>query len=258
MVTVRRKQGPQLYTVYFDESGTHPDSDAAVVVDFVSNATKWAAFSEDWRQVLRDAGLEYFRMSLIENRQGPFADWAEDVKRDLLNRLLPIIKRHTFTSVGCVVKREWMDSHLSEFAQEICGDACGLAALSCFRHLGLRMQENDGWIDGIMESCASGSGALQLLFEEDSKITEWQEAHRINSMVFAEKREHPPLQAADILAYELYKHGLRKFRQEDRNARYPLRELASQRHQWVYLQEQDFIDLDNDLTAQLLARSKQP
>ena len=46
-----------LYTVYFDESGTHAASDATVVAGFVSNVTEWEAFSRRWQQVLNDSHL---------------------------------------------------------------------------------------------------------------------------------------------------------------------------------------------------------
>jgi len=59
-----------LYTVYFDESGTHTASDASVVAGFVSNVTQWEDLSERWRKVLIESGLEYFHMTDFENRQG--------------------------------------------------------------------------------------------------------------------------------------------------------------------------------------------
>ena len=85
-----------LYTVYFDESGTHDDSEAAVVAGFVSNATKWEAFSQNWQQVLNESGLDYFHMSEFENRRGDFDGWTEERKRELLGKLLPVIHEHTF------------------------------------------------------------------------------------------------------------------------------------------------------------------
>ena len=146
-----------LYTVYFDESGTHADSEAAVVAGFVSNVTEWSAFSRKWQQVLTDSHLDYFRMSEFESGWGQFSDWTEDVKRDLLNRLLAIIDDHTFWSIGCIVLRQWVDSILSDGVKQICGDAYGLAALACWRSLGQIFQENDAWMDCSMEAGAEGT-----------------------------------------------------------------------------------------------------
>ena len=92
---------------------------------------------------------------------------------------------------------------------------------------------------------------MQLLAEEDSKIPEWQEGHRLPSLAFRDKRMFPPLQAADILAYELYKQSARQFGEEERPVRYPLKALASKKHKWLYLQEAHFRELNDDLTRQL-------
>lgn len=239
-----------LYTAYFDESGTHPDSEYVVVAGFISNATEWEAFSQRWHQVLADSQIDYFHMTDFESRKGPFDGWTEEERRDLLNRLLPIIHDHTFWSIGCVVLRKWFDSHLSDAAKQICGNAYGTAALACFRNNGLVLQKADAWMDCSMESGAQGRGALQLLVEEDSKFPKWLQEHRILSLSFLDKSA-PPLQSADILAYELYKQSQRQFGQDDRPPRYPLKQLANKKGRWHYVQEAHLIELNEDITRQL-------
>lgn len=104
-----------------------------------------------------------------------------------------------------------------------------------------------------MESGAEGQDKLQLIFEEDSKIPEWQKNNRILSLSFQDKREFPPLQAADILAYELYQKSKRQFGQESRPDRHPLKELGSKKHQWIRMTEAHLREYDDDLTRQLVA-----
>ncbi len=239
-----------LYKAYFDESGTHAGSEAAVVAGFVSNATQWESFSHEWQEVLAGANVEYFRMSEFENSRGQFDDWEKDEKETLLNKLLPIIDAHTFWSIGCIVLRQSFDSLLSEDVKRICGDAYGVATLACLRNLGQIWQKHDAWVDCTMEAGAKGRAALQLLVEEDSKFPGWQNEHRILSLSFQEKRV-PPLQAADILAYELYKQSQRQFGSEKRPARYPLKVLGNQKHQWIYLQDKYLTELNDDLNRQI-------
>jgi len=52
------------------------------------------------------------------------------------------------------------------------------------------------------------------------------------SQRFENKRDFLPLQAADILAYELYKQLPKTLKLEDTPARYPLRFLADIPSQW--------------------------
>lgn len=240
------------YEVYFDESGTHVGSEAAVVAGFVSNTTEWITFSQKWQQVLTDSHLDYFRMSDFENRRGQFSGWSEHAKRDLLNKLLSIINDHTILSMGCIVLKQSVDSLVSDVVKQICGDAYGLAALGCWRHLGHILQRVDAWTDCSMEAGAKGSGALKSIFEDDFKIPGWRNDHRIQSLHFRDKRMFPPLQAADILAYELYKQSARQFRSEKRSVRYPLKTLSSMKHLWVYLNEDCLREYNDDVTRQLL------
>ena len=243
-----------LYTAYFDESGTHPESDAAVVAGFVFDVTQWEAFSEKWRKVLTEFGVDFMHMTDLENRRRQFTGWSVAKKEELLNLLLPIIHDHTFRSVGVVVFKKSFDALLSDPVKQICGDQYGLATLVCWRHLGLVMQEWDGWINCTMESGAQGAGALLLIHTEDSKFTTWHNEHRILNLSFADKREFLPLQAADILAYELYKDVPRQFGKANRKARYPLRILGQKTHQWHYIQEKHLIELNEDITRQVLER----
>jgi hypothetical protein len=57
---------------------------------------------------------------------------------------------------------------------------------------------------------------------------------RVNSIVFRDKRE-TPLQAADLLAYEMYKHLPRQLGTDARPVRYTLRELAKLPRRWGWL-----------------------
>ncbi|MCH7655901.1 MAG: DUF3800 domain-containing protein [Chloroflexi bacterium] len=241
-----------LYTVYFDESGTHGESNVAVVAGFISNRTEWEAFSREWHQVLSDSGLDYFHMTDFENRRRQFHGWTEDKKRDLLDKLLPIIHEHTFSSIGCIVLKQQFDSILSDVAKQICGDIYGYAALTCYRHLGIVLKDTDAWMECTMETGAKGAGALQLIVSEDSKIPKWQDDNRIISLDFQSKHAFMPLQAADILAYELYKQSARQFGTEERPTRYPLKVLGRKKHQWYYAQEKHLQEFNEDLTAQLV------
>lgn len=228
-----------LYTAYLDDSGTHRDSQVVAVAGFVTDVVAWERFSEEWGDALDQAGIESFHMADFENRQGPFKEWAEDERRENLNRFLTIIKKHTVdgSSVGWAVPKKNFDSIFSEKAKKICGDAYGLAAIGCFRSIGKVAADPrlDGWVEFVIESGTQGRDALQWIHREGRKDPEWMDNNRIISLAFRDKRLYLPLQAADILAYELYKKlqvqlGLTQYRSD----RYPLLQLVSPARQWHY------------------------
>lgn len=223
-----------VFTVYLDESGTHQTSDTVVVAGFFSVASRWVKFSEEWQEALNDYQLDYFHMTDFENRQGRFKGWSTREHEDCLNRLLGIINENVIGSVGWVVSKRSFDEILSEYAKAICGDAYGLAAIGCFRSLAQIVIEEDGQAEYVMESGAEGSGALLRIYREGRKDPEWRDNNRILSLAFQDKRYFLPLQAADIMAYELYKQFLRQLGVEDRPARYPLKKLGTTLHEWHY------------------------
>ena len=172
-----------------------------------------------------------------------------------MNKLLRIIRDHTFWSIGCVVQRQSFDSILSKEAKQVCGGAYGLAALACWRHLGLILQKMDAWMDCFMEAGARGRHAIQAIVDEDSKIPHWQEEHRIRSLSFEDKRV-PQSQAADILAYELYKQSSRQLEEGEISECYPLTQLNNNKRRWVYYGEGLLKEFDEDISRQLTRFSK--
>lgn len=101
-----------------------------------------------------------------------------------------------------------------------------------------------------MEEGVKGKGALQIYFEEQSKRPTWREQNRILGLSFQEKRV-PPLQAADILAYELYKKSERQFGKVTLADRYPLKVLGTKNHQWLYFQKKHLREYSEDVDRQI-------
>lgn len=230
-----------LFTAYFDESGTHTESEFVVVAGFISNEPGWDAFSVDWQVVLEACRLEYFHMSEFEHHLGPYGSWGDEEGMERLNRFLDIIHKHTFQSVGCVIPKESFDSILSPLAKKMCGGAYGLAALSCYRKL--CDVANDPKVDGamryVMESGSRGYSSLSEIWREGVKDPGWRKNNPIVAIESRNKKEVLPLQAADILAYELYKHAPRQLGQETRRTRYPLKRLGRTLWQWNYVDDEE-------------------
>jgi hypothetical protein len=241
----------QLYSVYLDESGTHKGSDAVVVAGFISNATKWNAFSIEWKAALDAWGVPMFHMADFENWQGCFASWSKDDHKSHLNHLLETIKRHTFSSIAFVVRKKSFDKILSDRAKRLCGDAYGLASIGCWYNLRQVVKESrvDGYIDYTMESGSKGRSALAWIYGEQSKYLEWVEDTRMFSLSFRDKRLILPLQAADILAYEIYKQTKRQFGRDKRPERYPLKQLNIPSRQWHYADDTELKSVDDYLNS---------
>ena len=196
----------QLFHAYLDESGTHDGSEAVAVAGFISNTAKWEALSEDWSRALAEWEIDYFHMSDFENYQQQFSSWTEVQHRDRLNYLLGLIKQYTMQSVGYVLPMEAFDRIVSEEAKGVCGDAYGMAALGCWWTVAklAKQPQNDGYINYVMDRKSKGSGPLLQIYRSGSKVDQWSDDTRIRGLLFHDKEDFPPLQAADIMAYELF------------------------------------------------------
>ena len=254
---------------YLDESGTHRGSRAIAVAGFLGRPDAWGAFAFEWTREIEAWGLDTFHMAQFESRR-PGYDWPEEVRRARLNRLLEIIDRHVAGSVGITFSMEDYDAvfppdeipegpNIQELAPGILapgslrpgdpepapvdyrpgelrrktGGPYGLAATAVMLDAAKIAWALPGerFVDYVFEDGASGRGQLRkvagdILADEPSRRD-----MRVSSFAFRSKSE-APLQAADLLAYELHKHLPRELGQEDRPVRYTLRRLAGMPRRW--------------------------
>lgn len=238
-----------LYNVYLDESGTHEASGAVAVAGFISNTSKWEAFSLEWKSALDEWQIPAFHMADYESRHGYFESWDDQQRKERLNHLLEIIVRHTFLSIAYVIRKRQFDDILSDKAKELCGDAYGLASIACWNNLIPLVKKVDGYIDYTMDNGSKGRGVLAWIYGEQCKYPEWLNSTRVLSLSFRDDQIFLPLQAADILAYEMYKHAQRQFEGLQLPVRYPYKKLCIPgRHEWHYADDAELQSTNEYLT----------
>ena len=222
-------------TAYFDESGTHIGSKFVTVAGYLALSEKWLTFEAEWEQALKAFEIEMFHMSDFANQAPPFDNWPEEKRRACLQTLLNIINRHAAMSVGFTIPFDLYDAILSDEAKTFCGGPYGLAAQACFLDIAQSFDKHtdeDIWIAYILEQGSRGAGQVLKVFQENVRIPERKRDLRLLSLGFEDKRQFLPLQAADILAYELYRALPKELNQE--KPRYPLVELAKIPRRWNY------------------------
>ena len=222
---------------YFDESGTHTASETVVVAGFLASASDWVEFSGRWQMALNDFGIPFFHMADFANRVPPYDVWTEPVRKTRLARLLSIINKCAATSLATVVHRQEFEDIIPEKAREICGDAYGLAAIVCWMEIRemIREMDVDAWGSYVFEGGARGAGTILKIFQHNVNDPVQKERLRLLSLRFEPKREFLPLQAADILAYEVYKDAARQQGLVLRPRRFPLAELSLTPFKWQFV-----------------------
>lgn len=262
---------------YFDESGTQKGSRAFAIGGFLGRADHWGAFQFEWEQALADFDLPFFHMSSFESRLKGY-DWPEEVRRERLSWLLGIIRRHVLGSVGVVLPLaaynavfredeipagpnvEWIAPGVlgpgaprpgdlpplkpdmtSGALRRKTGGPYGLAATMLMMDVSMLVTPlaGDPHVAYIFEQGAEGRGQFLKVFNDNYDDIDLRRQGRLLSIAFEDKRRVVMLQAADILAYELYKHLPRQLGLEARPTRYTLHELAKVPYRWVTATEDE-------------------
>lgn len=197
---------------YMDESGGL-DRPVITVSAVVANAKQWARLERKWLGVLRREGVSVFRMSLFENRRGEFEGWPDNRRFSFIYDLSQIIIDNVALGVATCTATE---DYLAVMAPAmIAGDdpktdpyryllQCCLEEIHRF----LRIPATER-IACVFERSDGHRGAA--LADSYDRLLSTRIGLR---SIFGPKIEFraktdphaTPLQVADLLAYEGYKH----------------------------------------------------
>jgi Protein of unknown function (DUF3800) len=205
-----------MLTAYFDDSGTHGTSDVVVLGGLLGNQYKWQSFSEAWAEKLRDPSpgkppLTRFHMADCQAGLGEFAGWGRTATDFLVHELGTIILKHMLWGYGCAVSRKAWDEFVTGDLRRALGDSEGFCARNCYVQ--------------SVEICRTKAWQSELAFVFDDRPHRYVENKRIfdvfkqfsqdndkspslASLTFVPSLKFPPLQAADMVAWEMYQQAL--------------------------------------------------
>lgn len=193
-----------MFTAYFDDSGTHEGSKVTVVAGYISTVEQWKKLESEWRDVLNDAGIEFFRMSKYESKHGPYEGWDEFKRKRVLERLILIARVRTRIPVAAAIT-------VSDY-HEVLGAAKRLSpytfcALQCIAHVRewAGRYKHEEPIAYVFESGTTDATELHTMRLEIAREETLRNRYQLDSLTFQDKRANKALQAADMLAYEFYK-----------------------------------------------------
>ena len=74
---------------------------------FIASAERWAAFSDEWSQVLdMERRIEHFKMNDAMKLNGEFRGWRKEARDEKLKLLMRGIAEHVSAHVACVIRRD--------------------------------------------------------------------------------------------------------------------------------------------------------
>jgi hypothetical protein len=200
-----------MFTVYFDASGSEAGQPALAIGGFLASTEQWYSFEKQWVKRLADDDLEYFHASEFNGCSGQFkSGWRgnEERRTGLIVDLVAIIQGHAGRKFGSVVVNRALSSVLSPQDRKewhLC--AYSLAGRTCAARVRqwTIAEHLKSVPELVFEDGDAGKGELISILRRDG----------FSAPVFQPKRDRVdadgtivkcaiPLQAADLLAFELF------------------------------------------------------
>jgi Protein of unknown function (DUF3800) len=202
--------------IYFDESGEHDAKSGHLkrltLGGSIAKSETWEIVSDKWNRVLHDFGIEVFHMTDFETNQEQFKGWDKTPERRkaLLNALLDLCCEHLHFHVGLVSTHP----HPRPFEQTY------------------RLNIVDSILMARSKIVSLERSPFSLVYAkhpqfsfaklEEEFINIGQNDPRVSTCAAQDPVNVPPLQVADIVAYEIS----RRYRDTIRR-RYPWERLRS-------------------------------
>jgi hypothetical protein len=187
---------------YLDESGTHDGSPVMTVAGYIARPKVWRDWTRRWGRAL--GPIRVYHAVDAQNLAGEFRGWTPEEVAKMVKKLLPIIAE-TKGVGGFAVGMDLRVFEQAVHGREDLRKVFGTPYIACF-HQAVRLVHNVLNQTGYNERIA-------FIHETNNFETEALKAFgwikknnlqndRMMSLTFAGKQDYPPLQAADILAYE--------------------------------------------------------
>lgn len=201
-----------MITAYFDDSGTSSGNKVAAVGGYLATTYQWDRFILRWKSLLKEYDVNQMHRTDLETWQGEFTiarGWEPTRRNEFVRQAQGIIKRYTLVAVGSAVIKKDFEEVLPPPIIKFYGGAYGWCAHECVSAVSnwcdrAKQKEHIKW---VFEKGTEGSGQIEKYFHMSSRNPRVSEMLRIgiDGCSFYAK-DVLPLQAADVVAYEIFKH----------------------------------------------------
>lgn len=223
-----------MLTAYFDDSGTHGKSEIVLWSGVFGNQQQWARFNKEWSAVLKEpcpkwGPLKRFHMTECQSSRGEFTGWTRNETDYLVWSLIDIIVQCGLYANGLAVARKHWDAAITGDAVRAFGDAEGYCLRICYvRSLNwARKYTDDVHISYLFDRRPERHFENQRIFDVFKRYSEIElQPPHLETIEFVSSYDHLPLQAADLIAWEMYQQAILNLK-EGRYQRRPNRRQLS-------------------------------
>jgi hypothetical protein len=195
---------------YFDDAGTHSNSEVVVIGGLFGVKQQWAKFQRDWEAKLADPlpeahkpSLKMFHLSACAGRwpKSGFEDYSDAEQDAVIHDFRQVIIDSQLLSVACAIDRRAWDEFVIGPYRQVLGHPLNSCFLHCIEEVIRIVEPQRGHDVAIMFDKGIWTLALQGIADAfDNK--------KLASISFGRVERYLPLQGADIVATENYWHAV--------------------------------------------------
>jgi hypothetical protein len=193
---------------FLDETGVHDDAEMVAVAGYISRPRYWQAWTKDWNVHKRNVpagrkAIKVFHSTDCANYRKEFEGWSKEDRDPYVAQLLPVMPSHELA--GVVIGVNLHDLSKAMQAHPVLLEMFGTPYTACFQWavsiiVDIATEHGKGERMAFVHEVNNYKGECLKAFEY---IDTYLNPRKIPMTIgFGSKEQYPPLQAADVLAYE--------------------------------------------------------
>ena len=206
-----------MFTAYFDDSGTDGNSEIAVAACYISTKRGWDEFVQAWDYARSEEEFAAFHMAhfVAPRAQGhkPFCDWDNTKKDHVYSRLAKIVNENKWIGIASAVPKKVWDRTPERIRQHYGREHYTFAVRMCLMRI-LDWREKClislpiRYVFDWEMSTAQKRKEISIIFDILGRNEPMAQKFGVEpgGYSFEHKEEFKPLQAADILAWQMRCH----------------------------------------------------
>jgi Protein of unknown function (DUF3800) len=200
------------FEVYFDDSGTHSESEIAVASCYIAPRNQWDSFVRNLDEAREKHGFDCFHMADFMARQKEFIQWDDRKGARALESVSCIIKTRITVGFSCAVPKKSWDQYMPDRYKAVVGGRHYTFAVRSVMGIIEQWRKKFAYtqpMQYVFDRMSQGKGEIMAVM--DTAIRHPKDCLEKYGAVkdgysFQDKRAFKPLQAADMLAWETYNH----------------------------------------------------
>jgi hypothetical protein len=209
-----------MFTAYFDDSGTDGNSDIAVAACYVSSKKGWDDFVEAWDRARYEEGFDSFHMAHFlaprEQKKKPWCDWDDSKKKRVYERLGRIINENKRVGISMAVPKALWDATPERVRRHYGRQHYTFAVRMCFNRIvqwrsksmiRLPIRYTFDWEMQNTPKREEITRIIELIGKSQNQaVADMLGLESPQGYSFEHEEDFKPLQAADILAWQMRSH----------------------------------------------------